>query len=134
LALCALEALVPGVHFLWFGLAALATGALSALAHVAGVDFAWPMQLILFAALSFAALFAVRRYAPPDGRSDVPDLNLRGAQLIGRTVVVTDAISGGRGKVRVGDTIWLARGPDIPAGASVRVTGAEDMLLIVEAM
>lgn len=132
LALCALESLIPGVHFLWFGLSALVTAVLAWLMQSAGLDFGWPLQLVLFAVLSFASVFFVRRYAPPDGLSDVPDLNLRGAQLIGRTVVVVDAIAGGRGRVRVGDTLWPARGPDLPEGANARVTGANDTVLIVE--
>ncbi len=132
LALCALETLIPGVHFLWFGLSALATAALAYVLQSAGVDFTWWLQLVLFAGLSFVTLYLVRRYAPPDGRSDEPALNLRGAQLIGRTVVVADAITGGRGRVRVGDTLWPARGPDLPVGASARVTGANDTVLVIE--
>ena len=68
----------------------------------------------------------------PDGRSDLPDLNVRGAQYIGRVAVVADAITGGRGKVRIGDTVWAAAGPDMPAGSSARVTGTENTVLVVE--
>ncbi len=52
--------------------------------------------------------------------TDEPDLNVRGAQYIGRVVVVEDAISGGRGKVRVGDTLWPAQGSDTAKGARRR--------------
>jgi hypothetical protein len=41
-----------------------------------------------------------RRIVEPD----VPDLNVRGAQYIGRIVAVEDAIVNGRGRVRVGET------------------------------
>lgn len=132
LALCALEALVPGVHFLWFGLSALATGALAMLAQSLGIPIGWPVQLVLFALLSIASVYGVRHYASPDSQSDLPDLNARGAQLIGRTAIVADAISGGRGRVRIGDTMWAAQGPDLPAGTAARVTGAENTVLIVE--
>ncbi len=53
-------------------------------------------------------------------------------QRIGRSLVVEDAIQNGRGKVRVGDTVWQAKGPDTPAGARVTVTGAEGTVLVVE--
>lgn len=132
LALCALEAVVPGVHFLWFGLSALATGVLVLLTQALGLPIGWPVQLVLFAALSIASVYGVRRYASPDSKSDVPDLNARGAQLIGRTAFVTDAISGGRGKIRIGDTQWAAKGPDLPVGAPIRVTGSDNTVLIVE--
>jgi len=64
--------------------------------------------------------------------SDQPDLNRRAAQLVGRTLVVAEAIEGGRGKVRVGDTLWPAEGPDVPAGTEVRVTAARVTVLVVE--
>ena len=64
--------------------------------------------------------------------SDQPDLNRRGVQLVGRVLVVAEAIEGGRGKVRVGDTLWAVEGPDAPAGAEVRVTAAKATVLVVE--
>lgn len=65
-------------------------------------------------------------------KSDQPDLNRRGAQFVGLTVRVEEAIEHGRGKVRVGDTLWTAEGPDAPAGAEVRITAAQGTLLRVE--
>ena len=69
---------------------------------------------------------------PGVSESDQPDLNQRGAQLVGRAAAVAETISGGRGKVRVGDTLWIAEGPDMPAGADVRITAAKAMVLVVE--
>ena len=64
--------------------------------------------------------------------TDEPDLNVRGAQYIGRIVVVEDAISGGRGKVRVGDTLWPAQGSDTAKGARVKITGTNGTVFVVE--
>jgi membrane protein implicated in regulation of membrane protease activity len=50
---------------------------------------------------------------------------------VGRSLVVEQAIENGRGKVRVGDTLWSAEGPDTPAGASVTVTGTKGTVLVV---
>ena len=36
------------------------------------------------------------------------------------------------GRVRVGDTLWSAEGPDTPAGARVTVTGSKGTVLVVE--
>ena len=69
---------------------------------------------------------------PTISRSDQPDLNRRAAQLVGRVLIVEEAIEGGRGKVRVGDTLWPVEGPDAPAGAEVRVTAAKTTVLLVE--
>jgi hypothetical protein len=64
--------------------------------------------------------------------SDLPDLNVRGQQYIGRSLVVEQAIQNGRGKVRLGDTLWSVEGPDAPAGSNVTVTGVRGTVLVVE--
>jgi len=65
-------------------------------------------------------------------KTDQPALNRRSVQLVGRVVMVDEAITHGRGKVRIGDTLWLVEGPDTPAGAQVRVTAAQGAVLRVE--
>ncbi len=128
MALLILETIIPGVHLLWFGLAALVIGLL---ALVTGI--AWQWQVLAFALLSVLAVFWVRKYARPDVViSDQPDLNVRGQQYIGRSLVVEEAIQSGRGKVRVGDSLWAAEGPDSPAGTRVTVTGTRGTVLVVE--
>ena len=59
-------------------------------------------------------------------------LNDRGGQLVGQSAVVTHVIEGGSGRVRHGDTEWLARGPDSPPGTRMRIIGSEGTVLIVE--
>lgn len=126
--LFALEAVVPGVHFVWFGVAAVVVGMLAL-----GVGFAWQWQLILFAAIAVATVFWARRFARPDSaKSDLPDLNVRAAQYIGRIVTVEEPIRGGRGKVRIGDSLWQAEGGDAAAGDRVRVKSANGTVLVVE--
>ena len=127
-ALFGLEAIVPGVHFVWFGLAAMIVG-------IAGLatGFVWQWQLIAFAVLAVASVFVARRYARTDAApSDLPDLNVRGAQYVGRVVTVEEPIRDGRGKVRVGDTLWQAEGADAPTGTRVKVTGVRNTVLMVE--
>ena len=83
--------------------------------------------------ISVLTVFWVRRYVRPDvATSDLPDLNVRGQQYIGRSLVVEQAIQNGRGKVRADDTLWLAEGPDAPAGARVTVTSTKGNVLVVE--
>jgi membrane protein implicated in regulation of membrane protease activity len=126
--LLVLETVIPGVHFLWFGIAAFIIGVLAF-----ALDLAWQWQVLAFALLSVAALFWVRKYARPDvAISDQPDLNVRGQQYIGRSLVVEQAIQNGRGKARVGDSLWAVEGPDTPAGERVKVTGVKGTVLVVE--
>lgn len=123
-----LETAVSGVYFVWFGLAAAIVGVASFV-----FDISWEWQLIAFAIISCITVFFVRRFAAPDvSGSDEPGLNVRAEQYVGRVVMVEEAISDGRGKVRVGDTIWAAQGIDAPKGARVRVTGAKGTVLMVE--
>ena len=53
-------------------------------------------------------------------------------RLLGETVVVTHAIDGGTGRVRIGDSEWLAKGPDAEQGTRMRVSGHDGTVLIVE--
>jgi inner membrane protein len=64
--------------------------------------------------------------------TDQPDLNIRAQQYVGRMVVVEQAIQNGRGKVRVGDTLWQAEGLDAPAGSRVKITATNGNVLVVE--
>ena len=43
----------------------------------------------------------------------------------------SSAIGPGHGRVRIGDSTWLAAGPDLPAGSRVRIVGARGALLLV---
>lgn len=125
-----LELLVPGIFFIWLAAAAAVVGALLMV-----VDIPATGQIALFAILSVVAVWASRRWL---GRhpivSDHPMLNQRAQSYVGQSFMLEQAIVNGRGKLKIGDTLWLASGPELPAGASVRVTGQNDGVLIVEAI
>ncbi len=110
----------------WLGLAAVVTGVLL---------FLVPMQveatLLVFAALSVVAVLAGRRMIGPPRQSGESALNDRAAKLLHRTFVLEEPIREGRGRIRVDDTLWRVEGPDLPAGAQVRVVGMDGMLLRV---
>ena len=124
----ALELLAPGIFLIWFGIAAGIVGALALL-----FDVPWQWQLILFAFLSLAAVFAARKFLrTADAQSDRPLLNRRAQQHVGKSYVVAESIENGRGKVKIGDTLWRAEGPDAAQGVSVKVMGADGATLMVE--
>ena len=66
--------------------------------------------------------------------SDRPLLNRRAEQFIGQRYTLETAIVGGKGKVRIGDSPWLAEGPDLPAGAEVEVVGVDGTTVKVHAV
>lgn len=133
--LLALEILSPGVYLLWFGVAAILTGTLSLQLWDAGI-WIWQVQVVVFMALSIVSTLIGRRVFPTTGTADTdqPLLNQRDRQLVGRTATLSEPIAEGRGRVRLGDTMWLVTGPDLPAGARVRVVSAEGGALQVEAV
>lgn len=128
-AMLLLETIIPGIHFMWFGVAASLLGGM-----LLFIPMSFPIQLIVFAVLSLLTILVARRFwAPQSITTDVPELNIRGQQYVGRTVTVEEPISGGRGKVRVGDTIWTAEGANASAGSQVKVIGVNGTVLVVAA-
>ncbi|MDP2124309.1 MAG: NfeD family protein [Parvibaculum sp.] len=122
------ELVAPGVLFIWIAAAAATVGVLTLL-----LDPPLLVQLAIFAVLSVAFVWASRRYLTRSlVESDHPTLNQRGAGYIGQIFTVEQEIRNGRGKLRVGDSLWLAQGADAPAGARVKVVGADGSTLIVE--
>jgi len=133
--LLALEILAPGVFLLWLGIAAILTGTLSL--QLWGTAFwVWQVQVLVFLALSIASVLIGRRFFPASAKDDTdqPLLNRRDKQLVGRTAVLEEPIVEGRGRVRLGDTLWRVTGPDLPVGSRVRVADASDGELRVEAI
>jgi membrane protein implicated in regulation of membrane protease activity len=128
LLLAAAEMAVPGVFLIWMSGAALVTGLVTWL-----VPIGLPLQIVIFAVLAIVAVFTGKRYlrSNPIVPAD-PLMNDRGGRLLGETVVVTYAIDGGTGRVKQGDSEWLAKGPDAEPGTRMRVTGHDGAVLMVE--
>jgi inner membrane protein len=71
---------------------------------------------------------------PAVAKSDEPNLNRRGAELVGQVVMVVEPIEAeGRGKVRAADTVWVAEGVAAVVGNRVRVVGVKGTVLTVAA-
>ena len=128
LGLVAAEVLAPGAFMLWLGIAA---GVVALVVLVfPGLPHLW--QAGLFVAVSFALIPAYRHFfRAADAATDQPLLNRRAEQFIGQSFVLHAAIVRGTGRIQVGDALWTVTGPDLPAGARVRVIGADSMTLKV---
>ena len=122
------EMTIPGVFLIWMAAAALVTGAVSWI-----VPIGMPWQVLLFAALSMIFVFSGRRWLRqhPVEAAD-PKMNDRGARAVGEVVVVSQVIEAGSGRVRLGDSEWLAKGPDAEPGTRMKVSGADGAVLLVE--
>ncbi|MET4701472.1 membrane protein implicated in regulation of membrane protease activity [Constrictibacter sp. MBR-5] len=129
----AVEILVPGVFFLWIGIAAVVIGFVLLLLPA----LPWGIQLVLFAVLSVASVYGGRGFfRVRDGDSDHPDLNRRGRKLVGQHFTLDAPSVDGRGRVKVGDGVWsyVTAGGDLAAGTRVRVVGVEGAVLRIEAL
>lgn len=129
LVLLALELVVPGGVLVWLGGAALATGGLSLL-----IDIYWPLQFVLFGVLALVAIWLWLRTRKQERPTDRPYLNRRAERFIGHEAILDEPIRDGQGRIALGDTTWRVTGPDLEAGARVRVVDADGALLKVEAV
>lgn len=124
--LLVVEVIAPGFFMLWIGIAALIIGAVSLLIWDAAI-WSWQVQVLAFLALSLVSALAGKKLmGGRDQPTDQPLLNRRGAQMVGRMATLAEPIKDGRGRIKLGDTLWRVSGPDLPAGTQVRVTGAAD--------
>jgi len=125
-----LEAFVPGVFLIWFGFAAMLTGAIAFV-----MDMGWQAELLTFVSLAVVSVVIGARFAGYGLGEDGENSNLgqRGERYLGQEFVVEVAIRNGRGKVRLGDTLWPVKGKDANKGDRVRVTGVAGNALMVEA-
>jgi membrane protein implicated in regulation of membrane protease activity len=125
-----LELTAPAFFFLWLGIAAGAVGLI--LLVFPSIDL--ETQLILFAITSIVAVLAWRKYREARPKiTDQPNLNRRGQQYIGRVFSLTSPITNGVGKVTVDDSTWKVKGPDLPEGTHIKVTGVDGVVFRVEA-
>ena len=129
IVLLCIELVAPGTFMLWFGVAALIVGVLSLF-----LDWGWQAQVVTFGVVAIVSVVLARallRRKPSEGNT--PFLNRRAEALVGRGFVLAEPIVDGRGRLSVDDTVWRIAGPDLPAGANVKVVGAEGTRLVVEA-
>ena len=126
--LAAAETLLPGAVAIWFAISAAVIG----LVMVVFDGLPWQYQWLGFAVLGIVAMLAYRSYRAryPD-ETEQPNLNQRGLQYIGSELVLLEAIEQGQGRARLGDGVWKVEGPELPAGARVRVTGVKGAILTV---
>ena len=131
LVLMILELVIPGTFIIWFGLGAVATGIVCALIplSVSGQIATFSicsMVSVFFGFFIYKKIFGVNK--------DVGQQDKIGAQrYIGQSFKVVEAIEDGKGKIAVGDTVWLAKSSrDIAKGQRAKVVGVKGTILIVE--
>jgi inner membrane protein len=121
------EMIAPGAYLMFLGAAAVFTGLLGF-----ALPLSLPLQLLIFALSSIASVYIAKRWFDVYPiLSSAPLLNARIAQMIGQTVEVVVPIEGGQGRVKVGDSVWAASGPDASVGTRMKIVSAEGNQLAV---
>jgi membrane protein implicated in regulation of membrane protease activity len=123
------EILMPGVVFLFIAIGAAVAGLLMLVASDSSLEF----QLAVFAIVSVVSAVALRSYLKSlQHKTADPTLNARGEALVGQVFVLDQPILAGRGRIKLGDGSWIVTGPDMVAGAKVRVGAVRGTELKVE--
>ena len=122
------EMALPGAYLIWIALGAAITGLAAALT---GTGMEGQLAVLAVAtALSCIGGYFVYRGKERGYDSNVP-LNAPRRSMVGARGTVCEGFANGQGKVRIGDTVWLADGPDLPEGTPVIVAGVRGTRLDV---
>ena len=125
------EVLTVTTLLLWPAAAAFLTGFVAL--EVLGVS--WPVQLAVFAILSFVLLWVGDRWVRPAMLAgNASGLNDRSARMIGQKVTVVADFASGRGRVKYGDSEWAAEttdGTNPVAGSTLAVQAITGVVLNV---
>lgn len=133
LALGTVEVLTFSFFLIWPGLAALAVAIMLWMFP----DASGSAQIFMFAILSAVFTLAGRHWVlTKKPESESPGLNNRASALIGRTVRLTEELSGGQlGTADVDGIRWRIRldepGAAAGAGESLHVVSADGMVLVL---
>jgi membrane protein implicated in regulation of membrane protease activity len=126
--IASVEMHAPGFYLIW-----IACGAATTAAAIGLFDISVEQQLITFASAS--VVFCIVGYFVYRSLQVHPatSLNRRELGIVGAEGVVAEPIQNGHGKVRLGDTVWLAQGTDLPVGTPIRVRALLGTTVQVEA-
>ena len=125
LSLIILELFLWTVFLLWIGASAITVSIVFYLMP----ETAWPIQLLIFVALSLASTFLAKRYYPVKTVDD--ELHEKAKTYIGKECRV-DSIEDGIIKVQIGKSLWFARGTGLSVGQAVKIVDVDDSTFIVE--
>ncbi|UXN07413.1 MULTISPECIES: NfeD family protein [unclassified Bartonella] len=133
--LLVLELFVAGVYLMWFGLAAIATAIVVWLLEGHFPIFAmWQTQLFIFIIFSVITVLIGVKLNQKSKMTDAPFLNNRTEELIGYVSTLEEPIINGKGRLRIGDSLWNIIGPDLPQGTTVRIKSYQNGFFEVESI
>ena len=127
LSLIILELFLWTVFMLWIGASAITVSIFFYLMP----ETAWPIQLLIFVALSLASTFLAKRYYPVKTVDD--ELHEKAKTYIGKECKVS-SIEDDTAKVKIGNSLWFAKGKELSVGQNVKIIDVESSTFIVESV
>ena len=125
LSLIILELFLWTVFLLWIGASAITVSIVFYLMP----DTLWPIQLLIFVALSLASTSLAKRYYPVKTVDD--ELHEKAKTYIGKECKVS-SIDDEAIKVKIGNSLWFAKGTELSVGQTVKIIDVESSTFIVE--
>jgi hypothetical protein len=87
---------------------------------------------VIFAVTVFSLYFWREYRVREQDRQSATSPLRAGERYIGQVITLSEAMRDGSGRIKLGQRRWQLRGPDVPAGTRVRVTGVDGTVLIVD--
>jgi hypothetical protein len=125
LALVIVELFLWSMLLLWIGASAITISIVFYLYP----EVSWGLQVLSFVLLSAVSTLLAKKYFPVKTVDD--ELNLNSKDHIGKKCTVV-SIENNIVKVRLGESLWFARGCEMSVGQKVRIIDTDSSILIVE--
>lgn len=124
------EVTIGGNFFLlWIGISSLLVAILQWL--IPAIN--WQYQWLIFSAVSISSILLWWQYLKKrSSQAKQTHLNSGAERFLGKIYTLVEPIQNGKGKVKVGDSVWLVMGPDLSVGTRVKVVGIEGVFLKVQ--
>ncbi len=125
IGLIIIELFLWTVFLLWVGSSAITSGVIYFLfPNISGL-----MQLLIFAVIAIAATSLAKKYYPVKTVDE--QLHNKAKSHIGKECTI-ESIENGVTKVKIGKSLWFAKGSNLSAGQTVKIIDVESSTFIVE--
>ena len=125
LALVIVELFFWSMFLLWIGASAITISIVFYLYQ----DVSWGLQVLSFILLSAVSTFLAKKYFPVKTVDDELSINAKGH--IGKECTVV-SIEKNIIKVKLGESLWFAKGCEMSVGQKVQIVDVESSTFIVE--
>ena len=125
IGLIIIELFLWTVFLLWVGSSAITSGVI----YFLFPNISGSMQLLIFAVIAIAATSLAKKYYPVKTVDE--QLHNKAKSHIGKECTI-ESIENGVTKVKIGKSLWFAKGSNLSAGQTVKIIDVESSTFIVE--